>query len=122
MGRGGALSQRWTMYRSVWPLLLLLSCDPRNDVPYGACRASAECAAATPRCITFNNRITGHGIPLCTQECRTNADCPENGVCVNTETTQLGSLCVQRCSTEDSCRFAGAICPQVRPGEGGCVP
>jgi hypothetical protein len=31
-------------------------------------------------------------------------------------------LCVQRCSTNDVCRFAGAICPEVRTGEGGCVP
>ncbi len=101
---------------------LLLACDSRNTVPYGACQTSSVCAEVTPRCVKFRNRVDGREVPLCTASCSTNADCPENGVCVDTETVTLGSLCVQRCSDPDGCRFANAICPMVRPGEGGCVP
>ena len=60
----------------LWPLLLLLGCEPRNEVPYGACRASGECAASTPRCVKFQNIQTSREIKLCTANCTTNADCP----------------------------------------------
>ncbi len=111
----------------LWPLLLLLGCEPRNEVPYGACRASGECAASTPRCVKFQNIQTSREIKLCTATCTTNADCAENGVCMIPPEALNGGrpvegLCVQRCSTNDVCRFAGAICPEVRTGEGGCVP
>lgn len=110
----------------LWPLFLLLACEPRNEVPYGACRASAECAASTPRCVKFQNIQTSREIKLCTATCSSNADCTENGVCMippeALNNGQAQGLCVQRCTTDDSCRFAGAICPEVRPGEGGCVP
>ncbi|MFO0630683.1 MAG: hypothetical protein U0325_34350 [Polyangiales bacterium] len=113
----------------LWPLLLLLGCEPRNEVPYGACRASGECAASTPRCVNFMNAAQGRNtqIKLCTATCTSNADCAENGVCMNPPAALNGGraverLCVQRCVTNDVCRFVGAICPEVSPGENGCVP
>lgn len=102
--------------------LALLACSPRNEIPYGACASSAVCAEDTPLCINFRNRVNGQNIPLCTTPCQSSAECPDRGVCVNTETAGLGSLCVKRCAVADDCGFTPAICPVVRDGERGCVP
>ncbi len=100
----------------------LTMCSSRNDTSYGACTSSSLCAEVTPRCVGFNNRLDGRQIGLCTIACTTSNDCPDRGVCINTETPSLGFVCVQRCTDPSECRFSAAICPNVRPGENGCVP
>jgi hypothetical protein len=115
------MAPRWLLV-----FIPLVACSSRNETAYGGCQASAACAEATPRCVLFNNRLTGRGIGLCTVACATSADCPDRGVCLNTETATLGSVCVQRCTDASECRFPSAICPNVRPAgtapESGCVP
>ena len=107
-------------------LIPLVACTSRNETAYGSCQASSACAEATPRCVLFNNRLTGRQIGLCTVACPAVGECPDRGVCLNTETAALGSVCAQRCSDATECRFASAICPNVRPAgqpsESGCVP
>lgn len=107
-----------------WLLLLvpLVACSSRNESPYGSCQSSSACAEATPRCVQFNNRLTMRQIGLCTVTCTTSADCPDRGVCVNTETAALGFVCAQRCTDATECRAVGVICPNVRPDENACVP
>ena len=114
---------------SRWLLALLfplVACVSRNETAYGSCTSSSTCAEATPRCVLFNNRLTGRQVGLCTVACTSDADCPDHGVCINTETPALGLLCAQRCTDASECRFPGAICPNVRPAdqpsENACVP
>lgn len=115
------MAPRWLLV-----FIPLVACSSRNETAYGSCQASAACAEATPRCVLFNNRLTGRQIGLCTVACTSSAECPDHGVCINTETAALGSVCVQRCSDASECRFPSAICPNVRPAgqpiENGCVP
>jgi ABC-type Fe3+-hydroxamate transport system substrate-binding protein len=117
-----------TMAMRLFPFVLIVvaaftdACASRADSPYGACAASAACSEASPRCVSFRNRITMQNAPLCTVACMTSADCPDRGVCVPTETPTLGSLCMQRCTTATECRFNQAFCVVVREGESACVP
>ena len=89
-------------------LWLLPACSGRVEVPYGTCRASALCAEETP---------------LCTRECATNAECPDDGVCIEIRAGAYRSLCMQRCASVGAqCPFTGGFCATVRAGDMACVP
>lgn len=104
-------------------LVALSACDNRSEVPYGACASSDVCAASTPRCISFANTRSGRGIPLCSALCTTNADCADNGLCIETMTPSIPRACIQRCNVAFDCNFTSAICPVVQAdGAMGCVP
>ena len=102
---------------------LLLACSSRVDVPYGTCRASALCAEETPLCIAFRNSADGSNVPLCTRACATNAECPDDGVCIEILQGAYRSLCMQRCASVGArCPFPGGFCATVRAGDMACVP
>lgn len=101
---------------------LALSCGGRAETPYGPCRAAATCNDATELCVAFRNRADGSSVPLCTHACSTNAECPDNGVCVETLAGGYRSLCMQRCRGDSDCTFAGGFCATVRPDDRACVP
>ncbi len=104
-------------------LCLLLACSSRVEVPYGTCRASALCAEATPQCIAFRNTVDGSNVPLCTRACATNAECPDDGVCIEILQGAHRSLCMQRCASVGArCPFTGGFCADVRAGDRACVP
>ncbi|MFO0650198.1 MAG: hypothetical protein U0326_28510 [Polyangiales bacterium] len=99
-----------------------LSCSARSETTYGQCRASSTCNESTPLCIAFRNRVDGSNIPLCTRECATNAECPDNGVCIEILAGGYRSLCMQRCLGDTNCPFVGGFCADVRAGDRACVP
>jgi hypothetical protein len=103
-------------------LALAPSCSARSEAPYGQCRASSMCSEASPLCIAFRNRADGSNAPLCTRECATNAECPDDGVCVEILAGGYRSLCMQRCVGTANCPFAGGFCADVRAGDRACVP
>lgn len=107
-----------------WILLIvpLAACSARNEVAYGSCQSSPACSEATPRCVSTTNRITMRQIGLCTTACVTSADCPDHGVCVNTESGALGMICAQRCTDASECRATGVMCTSIRTGESACTP
>lgn len=103
-------------------LALSLSCSARLETTYGACRASSMCNEASPLCISFRNSTDGTAQPLCTRACSTNAECPDNGVCVEILAGGYRSLCMQRCVGDANCQIAGGFCADVRVGDRACVP
>lgn len=100
---------------------LTLSCSARSETTYGQCRSSSMCNTATPLCIAFRNRADGSNVPLCTRECATNAECPDDGVCIEILAGGYRSLCMQRCVGNANCTFGG-FCADVRAGDRACVP
>lgn len=101
---------------------LSLACSARAESAYGQCRSTATCNESTPLCIAFRNSAHGNNVPLCTRACATNAECPENGVCVEILAGGYRSLCMQRCVASANCPVTGGFCADVRAGDRACVP
>ncbi len=115
------LSSLATCARALALLLLaaLAGCSSRPDEPYGLCRASAACAESSPLCVSFHNDRTNVTVALCTRECATGADCPDDGVCIETRAGRYRRLCMRRCARDSDCPFAGGFCVAVPPSDAG---
>ena len=67
---------------------------PAQELVQSECSADEDCPGG--RC------ITGIGDGLCTANCTTQEDCPEETICTDTESSS-GGVCLLSCSTGSEC-------------------
>ncbi|MFO0554393.1 MAG: hypothetical protein U0271_38785 [Polyangiaceae bacterium] len=73
-----------------------------GEVVGGACETASDCADGS-RCVIDGSFPDG----VCTVACSSDADCPEDSVCISTS----GGICLLPCDTNDECR-PGYVCDQ----------
>ena len=95
---------------------------------YVGCEEGADCDAPADGCwhvtLVRSDGTTGDGA-LCTAACVTDADCPEEGVCLAIDgDPDRVFLCWQRCETSSDC-YAGQRCTETTGTAGAtsiCLP
>ncbi len=103
----------------------LLGCA--SSPPYASCGGDTPCAMGGCYAVSLTRSDgTESSGSFCTNECSTDADCPDGGACVALEhDSGMTYFCVDRCASASDC-YAGLACTDLTvagsPALSACLP
>ncbi len=118
---------RVSAMRLPFPLVLFLASACASAPPYARCDGNTSCAmgSCTELSFTRSDGTNAHG-SFCTNECHADADCPDEGACLELAHDPTRTFfCVKRCATSTDCSSPLACTNVVAPDGttfGACLP
>ena len=118
------------------PLFVSLSCSLlalglvsgcASAPPYAVCGGQIPCAMGGCYAVSLTRSDGTQGTgSFCTNECRTDLDCPDGGACVALDhDSHTTYFCVDRCTSASDC-YAGLVCARLTvagsPALSACLP